>query len=35
MKGFLISMCIGVCIEISPLGRIPAVRLFVKIITRG
>ena len=31
----LIAIGIGVCIVISPLGRIPAVRFFVKAVTGG
>lgn len=31
----LIAIGIGVCIGISPLGRIPAVRLFLKAVTGG
>ena len=34
MEG-LIAIGIGLCIGFSPLGRIPAVRIFVKAVTGG
>ena len=31
----LIAVSIGLCIGISPIGRIPAVKLFIKAMTGG
>jgi len=31
----LIAVGIGICIGISPIGKIPAVRLFIKAVTGG
>ena len=34
MEG-LIAVCLGICIGISPIGRIPAVRIFIRAVTGG
>ena len=34
MEG-LIAIGIGICIGLSPIGRIPAVKIFIKAVTGG
>ena len=31
----LVAVCLGICIGISPIGKIPAVKLFVTAVTGG